>query len=285
MNKKNLKSIAIYSLQWLPDRLYTQLTYLFYFHRWPNLTQPQLYTEKLQTLKLSPVHPLVVQCADKATLRDHLTFIGLQQQLTDVLDIAGSFDEIRWHDYLMPYIVKVSNASGHNVIVRSQEDISKASEQMRKWTKVDFSKRYRERYYKYSMKRFVVEPYIENLRDIRVHCFHGQPTFIAYSFVEIKGNPKVMLDFNSNIETYPFTRGNTVNEVPPIRDDLAELYEVTKKLSQPFTYVRIDTYRINGMIKIGEMTFTPLAGFALKDAIDVDKRWGEFMGKCSNIVK
>lgn len=285
MNKKKIKSIFIYGLQWLPDRLYTQLMYLFYFRRWPNLRHPQLYTEKLQALKLSRVHPLVVQCADKATLRDYLASIGRQQQLTEVLDIAESFDEIRWHDYLMPYIVKISNASGHNVIVRSQEDITKASDQMRKWSKVDFSKRYRERYYKYSMKRFVVEPYIENLRDIRVHCFHGQPTFIAYSFVEIKDNPKVMIDFNSNIETYPFTRGNTLNEVPPIRDELAELYEVTKKLSQPFTYVRIDTYRINGVIKIGEMTFTPLAGFALKDAIDVDKRWGEFMGKCSNMVK
>lgn len=285
MNKKNFKSIVIYSLQWLPDRLYTQLMYLFYFHRWPNLKQPQLYTEKLQTLKLSPVQPLVVQCADKAALRDHLKAIGLHQHLTDVLDIAESVDDIRWHDYLMPYIIKVSNASGHNVIVRSQEDISKAASQIRKWSRIDFSKRYREQYYAYSKKRYVVEPYIEHLRDIRVHCFHGQPTFIAYSFVEIEGNPKVMLDFNCNIEKYPFTRGYTIEEIPPIHNEIPELFDITKKLSQPFTYVRIDTYRINGIIKIGEMTFTPLAGFALRNAIDVDKRWGEYMGDCSTMIK
>jgi hypothetical protein len=41
--------------------------------------------------------------------------------------------------------------------------------------------------------------------------------------------------------------------------------------------VRIDTYRIDGVIKVGEMTFTPLAGLALRNAIDVDKRWGKLI--------
>lgn len=177
----------------------------------------------------------------------------------------------------MPYIVKVSNASGYNIIVRSMEDIEKAKSSVLKWSNIDFSKRYRERYYQKSPRRYVVEPYIENLRDIRVHCFNGEPTFIAYSFVEIDGNPKVMLDFNCQIEPYPFTRSYTVQHIPDIKDDLVELYELTKKLCKPFSYVRIDTYRIDGVIKVGEMTFTPLAGLALKDAIEVDKRWGKLI--------
>jgi hypothetical protein len=277
MSKKFLKSLFIGLFQWLPDRLYTELVYFFYFKRWPNLKHPTLYTEKLQALKLLPIDPLVALCADKAGLREHFTFQKLEKHLVEVLDITGSTDDIRWDEYPMPYIVKVSNASGYNVIVRSKEDIHNAKESLLKWSTIDFSKRYRERYYKKSPRKYVVEPYIENLRDIRVHCFHGEPVFIAYSFVEIEGNPKVMLDFNCQIEPYPFTRNYTVQQIPDIKDDLLELYELTKKISEPFTYVRIDTYRIDDVIKVGEMTFTPLAGLALRNAIDVDKRWGKLI--------
>jgi hypothetical protein len=263
--------------QWLPDRIYTELMYFFYFKRWPNIEQPVLYTEKLQSLKLLPVNPLVALCADKAGLREYLTSLMLKRHLVEVLDITESKDDICWYEYPKTYIVKVSNASGYNIVVRSEGDIQKAKSSLIKWSNIDFSKRYRERYYQKSPRRYVVEPYIENLRDIRVHCFNGEPTFIAYSFVEIDGNPKVMLDFNCQIEPYPFTRSYTVQHIPDIKDDLVELYELTKKLCKPFSYVRIDTYRIDGVIKVGEMTFTPLAGLALKDAIEVDKRWGKLI--------
>jgi hypothetical protein len=277
MKKKILKSMFIGLFQWLPDRIYTELMYFFYFKRWPNLKKPNLYTEKLQALKLLPVQPLVALCADKAGLRDFISSLKLDNHLTDILDITDSLESIRWNEYHMPYIVKISNASGYNIIVRSIEDIEKAKSSVLKWSNIDFSKRYRERYYQKSPRRYVVEPYLENLRDIRVHCFNGEPTFIAYSFVEIDGNPKVMLDFNCQIEPYPFTRSYTVQHIPEIKNDLVELYELTKKLCKPFSYVRVDTYRIDGVIKVGEMTFTPLAGLALKDAIEVDKRWGKLI--------
>ncbi len=285
MKQKYLKSLFFFAFHGLPDRLYTQLMYLFYFRRWPNFKNPNLYTEKIQALKLLPVHSLVAQCADKVTLRDYLASLDLQQHLTDVLDIADSLGDIRWYEYPLPYIVKISNASGHNAVIRSFDDIPKAIKQFQVWSNIDFSQRYRERYYRCAKQRFVIEPYIENLRDIRIHCFHGEPTFIAYSFVEITGNPKVMLDFNCQVEKYPFTRNYTIEQVPDIKDDLPELYQLAKKLSTPFTYVRVDTYRINNVIKIGEMTFTPLAGLALRDAFDVDMRWGTLMGDCSQWVR
>jgi hypothetical protein len=285
MKKKFLKSLFIGFFQWLPDRLYTEMMYFFYFKRWPNLKKPILYTEKLQTLKLLPVDPLIALCADKAGLREHLSYLKLEQHMVEVLDITVSIDDIRWDQYPLPYIVKVSNASGHNVVVRSRDDIRTAKTNLTQWSSIDFSKRYRERYYKHATQRYVVEPYIENLRDIRVHCFHGEPTFIAYSFVEIEGNPKVMLDFNCQIEPYPFTRNYTVQQIPDIKEELLELYKLTKKLSEPFTYVRIDTYRVNGVIKVGEMTFTPLAGLALRNAIDVDKRWGKLIVNTDQWIK
>jgi hypothetical protein len=277
MNKQWLKSFFIGSLQWLPDRPYTELMYLLYFNRRLNLKKPTLYTEKLQALKLLPVHPLVALCADKVGVREYLSSLGLDQHLTRILEITETSESIRWDEYPMPYIVKISNASGYNVVVRSEQDFAYAKDMIRKWSAIDFSKRYREHYYKHAKRRYIIEPYIDNLRDIRVHCFNGEPTFIAYSFVEIEGNPKVMLDFNCQIEPYPFTRNYTVQQIPDIKDDLLELYELTKKISEPFTYVRIDTYRIDDVIKVGEMTFTPLAGLALRNAIDVDKRWGKLI--------
>ena len=50
-------------------------------------------------------------------------------------------------------------------------------------------------------------------------------------------------------------------EVSPDKpDNLDEMLEVARKLSKAFKYVRVDLYEIDGNVKFGEMTFTPMSG-------------------------
>jgi hypothetical protein len=40
-----------------------------------------------------------------------------------------------------------------------------------------------------------------------------------------------------------------------------EMVEYAKKLSEPFKFVRVDFYEINGTVYLGELTFTPGANY------------------------
>lgn len=62
---------------------------------------------------------------------------------------------------------------------------------------------------------------------------------------------------------------------------LKEMIEVSKKLSKPFEFVRMDYYIINDKLYFGEMTFTP-AGCMFASECKVD---GKSMGELLDISK
>ena len=47
---------------------------------------------------------------------------------------------------------------------------------------------------------------------------------------------------------------------PQIPVNYNEMIKIVEKLSEDFSYVRVDLYNIKGDIKFGEMTFTPSSG-------------------------
>ena len=38
------------------------------------------------------------------------------------------------------------------------------------------------------------------------------------------------------------------------------MVEIAEKLSKPFVFLRVDFYEIDGILYLGELTFTPTAG-------------------------
>ena len=57
-----------------------------------------------------------------------------------------------------------------------------------------------------------------------------------------------------------------------------EIVEICDKLSEDFSYVRIDLYIFKNNIYFGELTFTPGSGFAKFVPEEKDKLWGEYWG-------
>ena len=53
------------------------------------------------------------------------------------------------------------------------------------------------------------------------------------------------------------------------------MVELAEKLSEPFPFVRVDFYNINGVIYFGELTFYPGSGYTrfLPDSADFE--WGK----------
>ena len=53
------------------------------------------------------------------------------------------------------------------------------------------------------------------------------------------------------------------------------MYEIAKKLSGDFPFVRVDLYYVKGKVYFGELTFYPWAGYVQFEPDDFDLTLGE----------
>ena len=108
-----------------------------------------------------------------------------------------------------------------------------------------------------------------------VYCFNGEPKFIMAKkiFENYTINNYYDLDWRlTELETddkYHIRDPNYIIKKPK---NLFEMLKYSKMLSQEFVFVRVDLYEVNGLIFLGELTFTPVNGFKKWKNINHNKK-------------
>jgi hypothetical protein len=67
--------------------------------------------------------------------------------------------------------------------------------------------------------------------------------------------------------------------MPPRPRSLDTMIRIAERLAEGFTFVRVDMYDIDGHVYVGELTFTPTAGFHLFDPPETDLMLGRLWHK------
>ena len=114
-------------------------------------------------------------------------------------------------------------------------------------------------------KRIICEEFlIDNdnpdvIPDYKVYCFHGEPKAILVMHDRGHGIKSEFFDTKWELleNTEKYQRPEHMTPKPHCFD---EMIEVSKKLSEPFPFVRCDFYVVNGKLYFGELTFTPAGG-------------------------
>lgn len=262
----------------IDDKIINYTRYLLTYKRWPDIKEPKDYSEVLLAMKISGPSMLQIHCCDKAGVKDYCKSIGLKNHIIEPYDVCRKVSELRLSEYPMPYVVKVSNASKWNFVVRSNADISFTQEQLNICQHRDYRIYYREPCYDPKVRTYVVEPWIEvdghSLADYKVFCFNGEPVYIQYNYPDSVEKERIILDFENRPHPYVFSTGTYAKSVPDIRDILPQLYDIVKKVCEPFVYVRVDCYVINSKVYVGEMTFYPSGGWVLGKSDAINRHWG-----------
>ncbi|MCM1155765.1 MAG: glycosyltransferase [Roseburia sp.] len=251
-----------------------------------NFKKPQTFNEKIQWMKLYDTTPLKVTLTDKYLVREWVREKIGEQYLISLLGVWDHFADIEIRKLPDKFALKINHGSGWNLIVKKKADIiwEKVQEQFDYWMSLNYAYTdgFEMQYLNISPK-IIAEEYIENengnLYDYKIHCFNGIPRYI-----HIIGNRKFDMHcakeafYDVDWQLLPFTSGVYLqydeNIEKPKR--LEEMLEIAKKLSEEFIYVRVDLYELtNGVIKFGEMTFTPGSGFYQWEPAEMDKILGE----------
>ena len=283
----------IYRLNSIADpKDYPEITrrwYKFQTGKELNLDNPRSFNDKIQWMKLFDDAEYKTILADKYKVREWVSSRIGEEYLVKLLGVWDTFEEIDFSRLPNSFVLKANHGSAWNIVVpdKNQFDIEDARKKFNRWmhTNYSFVSCFEMQYSKIEPK-IIAEEFLDSLgeplTDYKFHCFNGEPKIIEVIGERIQGTHKgreaVM---TPDWKRHPGRSLITMSEYeddPPMPKNYNRMLEIVRTLSEDFIYVRVDLYNIDGIIKFGEMTFTPASGtdptdeyFTYADLIDLSK--------------
>lgn len=275
-------------LSLISPTLNTKVRYKTVFKKKLDINDPKTFKEKLLVLKLKRYikDPLVIKCADKYAVREYIKEQGCSSILIPLLASYDNAKDIEWDRLPESFVIKWNFGCGFNIVCKDKNklDIAETTKKLNRWKKDKSYLDYSEMQYKDAPKKIIVEEFLnpnngELPADYKVYCFNGEPIAILY-----------MCDRGTEVMTAAFfdTEWNFISETgksnykafsqnikAPVC--LKEMIEVSRKLSAPFQFVRMDYYVVNDKLYFGEMTFTPAGCMYVSECLVNGKTMGDLL--------
>ena len=280
--------------KWFPA-LKAKREYKKIFRKKLNLHNPQLFTEKINWLKLYyyPNDHLAILAGDKWGLHSFLEMKGLAEIASPILYAFDSVEEICWKSLPNKFVIKKSNASAFNIVIRDKEkaDELEVINTVKRWMKIPFGYQAGEHHYEKMQPKIIIEKYIEDVgKEWRLWCINGKPEILmtVHWNEEDQTNIKVghlkrgliysnlegvILDVRDH-DIDEVKKSYVVGEKLELPIDLSEMIELSKVLSEGFPFVRVDFFHGEGRLILGELTFTAAGGFG-KYIQSIEEEFGE----------
>lgn len=256
-------------LNLLPDSIVVRLQYYASLGRWPNLKNPQRYTEKLEWYKLNYRTPLMTQCADKYRVREYIERKGYGEYLPCLYQVCDRVEDIDFEKLPSAFAIKCNNGSGTNIFVhdKSSMDIEAIIAEGKSWSEVNTIAVGREWAYQNIVPKIVVEELLvandeaqkKDLNDYKIMCFNGSAKVI---WVDVDRH----IAHKRNFYDLSWNQLDVVSDCPltdspiPKPYGLEKMISIAEDIAKDFPFVRVDFYSLNERIYIGELTFYPWSG-------------------------
>lgn len=231
-----------------------------------NLTNPVTIQDKLEWLNIYDINPLKWDCADKINLHEYSKKKIGKDICIPLICTYNNVNEIDWNILPEKFVIKCNHGSGMNIIITQKSKTNKQTiyNKLNTWLKDDFSFRNGfESHYHWIKPRILVEEYKndghKDLIDYKFLCFNGNPIYCQVIGGRNEASRHLnYYDMNFNfvdICRTDFRNNSKITDNKPI--NFEQMKEYAKILSEDFKFVRVDFYEIDGILFLGELTFTP----------------------------
>jgi hypothetical protein len=249
-------------------------------HGYPlDLENPKSLSEKIQWIKANcDLEPLSM-FVDKYSVREFVKEQIGEQYLVPLIGVYDQLDDIDIDLLPRRFVMKATHGCGWNILVKDKDcmDWKRVRTKMNRWLRSNYNV-HEETCYRNLKGRIIIEEYLEephrSLKDYKFYCCNGEPLGLHVDIDRFGDHTYRTYDAKWN----EFVKRKHYQEIPPNvskPDKFDELLDVCRKLSNGFSYVRVDLYCIDGRIFFGELTFTPGNGMASFDPVESDYYFGE----------
>lgn len=277
--------------------------YEFNFKRECNLDSPQLFTEKIQWLKVYDSIPEKSICADKVLLRDYSKNILGFNPCPKIYNVYDSPEAIEINALPKTCILKCNHGYNMNLVLNNRTMTADEFDKLKEWYNTDFSLQLYEFHYHKIKHKIFTEELLDIKSEFKVYCFNGSPKYVdcifyddfkntlykdcaEYKRVWSRHDAIIDLNFNlidkwqfnverPNYNEHKYLKHNYKKYFTP---EYTNILTIAKQLSQKFKFVRVDFYNTtNDNIYLSEMTFTPSAGYIHLNSIETDYQIGQLL--------
>ena len=249
-----------------------------------DLNNPQMFTEKLQWLKLYDATPIKSRLADKYLVRNFVAEKIGAEYLIPLLGVWDDFDDINFDDLPEKFVLKCNHGSAMNIVVRDKSEFDKRSARrlINTWLATDYAVSCMELHYtriepKILAEKFMANGNLPDLIDYKFVCLNGEVIYCQYltdRSTQLKLNYFDVNWLPTTVERSDHPRSAHPEDIPPPKN-FALMKKLAAALAEGFAFVRVDFYEIDGRVYFGEMTFTPGAGNFFYKSAGTD----EYLGK------
>lgn len=241
----------------------------------PNFKFPKTYNEKINYRKSNSSNKLFSICSDKIKVKDWVSDLGYNELLIETYFTGKNIEYKKVKSLLLQYgdiLVKANHNSGPVCLLTtdaSDEDIAKVCDEINSQLLVDYGKIKREPWYSDIEPAVLVEKRIKpvlgdrDLNDYKFHAFKQKDgTFkilLHIDFERSANHNRSFFDENLNWLPFSVEYPCLVTEIDKPKN-FEKMLEIVKDLAQPFSYVRVDLYNVDGVIYFGELTFAHGSG-------------------------
>ena len=263
----------------LDDEQYLKILYKQKMGTELDLHNPRTFNEKLQWLKVYDRNPLYSELVDKAAVKERIASIIGNEYVIPTYEVWDKVYEIDFSMLPGQFVLKCTHDTGSVVVCRDKGDFDKemAMRKLSRALSINYYWVKREWPYKQVKPRILAEKYMgEHLTDYKILCYGGQPEYIFTCTERYSVEGLKVTWFTPDWKRLPFSRHYPVSTKiikPP--SQLDEMLSISRILSKPFRFVRLDFYEIDNRVYFGEYTFYPGSGFEEFSPMMWDEKLGE----------
>lgn len=268
-----------------PADKFLKKEYRFFMGRELDLEKPELYTEKLQWLKLYDHRTEYTTMVDKYTVKQYVANRIGDEYVIPLLGVWDRVEDIDFDSLPNRFVFKTTHDSGGLVICndKSRLDVQAAKKKLSYYLKRRYYDYNREWPYKNVKPRIIAEQYMEDstykeLRDYKFFTFGGVPKVLYIAQGRGRGGPTMADFFDMDFSHLSFTIDHDMAEISPEKPQNFELMkELAAKLSKGTPQLRVDFYEVDGKVYFGEMTFFHCSGMAPFHPKEWDRIFGDWI--------
>ncbi len=270
----------------LSPELASRYWYLYCFRKPLSLSHPRAFNEKLMWLKLKlySKDPRVTQCADKYRVREYIEQAGYGHILNTFLGVWDRAEDIPWDQLPESFVLKCNHGCGYNLLCQDKAalDIPAAVKQLDAWMHTEFWLNMAEIQYRRIPKKIIGEAFLGDgtgLVDYKFYCFHGKAQYTLACTQRETGTAKYYF-FDKDWNFCPLNQDGL--QAPPgftlpKPDNFQQMLRCAEDLAEPFPFVRIDLYNVDGRIVFGEMTFIPSGALGTSRPPETEGMFGDMI--------
>jgi hypothetical protein len=256
------------------------------FGRRPRLLLLRTHSERIHRTKVFRRDPRLPLLADKIEVKSFIADRVGPEYVVPTLFAGDALPPRRERTWPRPFFVKASHGSGWQVRVPDDGPPrwGKVERSVDTWLTSTYGENGGEWHYGRMPRRILVEPHLGDPGrwpdDYKLWVFHGRVHFVhwltARSTPEHGGR---YLDRDWGPVGFRSLKYPSHPFVPPRPESWDTMLWIAERIGQEFAFVRVDMYEVDGRPYVGELTFTPTAGYHRLDPPETDVMLGRLWRK------